>query len=238
MAGLLGEVQVNTLRNMRILIVEDEPKFADHIKRVLVEIGFVVDIARDGIEGKHMAVEGSYDLMLLDVMLPGIDGFSVLQAVREKKDFPIVLLTARDTVEDRVKGLNMGADDYVIKPFALPELLARVQALLRRGHAQDLAIMQLGDLELDLVKHRATRSGTRLDLSAQDFKLLALFLRRQGQVQSRTIVAEQIWDINFDCDSNVVDVAVRRLRKKIDDPFPVKLLHTVRGVGYVMETRV
>ena len=223
---------------MRILIVEDEPKFADHIKRVLVEIGFVVDIARDGIEGKHMAVEGSYDLMLLDVMLPGIDGFSVLQAVREKKDFPIVLLTARDTVEDRVKGLNMGADDYVIKPFALPELLARVQALLRRGHAQDLAIMQLGDLELDLVKHRATRSGTRLDLSAQDFKLLALFLRRQGQVQSRTIVAEQIWDINFDCDSNVVDVAVRRLRKKIDDPFPVKLLHTVRGVGYVMETRV
>lgn len=185
-----------------------------------------------------MAVEGSYDLMLLDVMLPGIDGFGVLQAVREKKDFPIVLLTARDTVEDRVKGLNMGADDYVIKPFALPELLARVQALLRRGHAQDLATMQLGDLELDLVKHRATRSGTRLDLSAQDFKLLALFLRRQGQVQSRTVVAEQIWDINFDCDSNVVDVAVRRLRKKIDDPFPVKLLHTVRGVGYVMETRV
>ncbi len=231
-------MQVNTLRNMRILIVEDEPKFADHIKRALVEIGFVVDIARDGIEGKHMAVEGSYDLMLLDVMLPGIDGFSVLQAVREKKDFPIVLLTARDTVEDRVKGLYMGADDYVIKPFALPELLARVQALLRRGHAQDLVVLQLGDLQLDLVKHRATRSGTRLDLSAQDFKLLALFLRRQGQVQSRTIVAEQIWDINFDCDSNVVDVAVRRLRKKIDDPFPVKLLHTVRGVGYVMETRV
>lgn len=135
-------------------------------------------------------------------------------------------------------GLNMGADDYVVKPVALPELLARVQALLRRGHAQDLAVLRLGDLQLDLVKHRATRSGTRLDLSAQDFKLLALFLRRQGQVQSRTIVAEQIWDMNFDCDSNVVDVAVRRLRQKIDDPFPVKLLHTVRGVGYVMETRV
>lgn len=222
---------------MRILTVEDEPKFADHVMQALVEIGFVVDIARDGIVGKHMALEGSYDLMLLDVMLPGIDGFGVLQAVREKKDFPIILLTARDTVADRVKGLQMGADDYVVKPFALPELLARVQALLRRGHAQDLTVMQLGDLHLDLVRHRATRSGRRLDLSAQDFKLLALFLNRQGQVLSRTILAEQIWDINFDCDSNVVDVAVRRLRQKIDDPFPVKLLHTVRGVGYVMETR-
>lgn len=225
------------LREMRILTVEDEPKFAEHVRQALVEIGFVVDLARDGIVGKHMALEGSYDLMLLDVMLPGIDGFGVLQAVREKKDFPIILLTARDTVEDRVKGLQMGADDYVVKPFALPELLARVQALLRRGHVQDLTVMQLGDLQLDLVRHRATRSGRRLDLSAQDFKLLALFLNRQGQVLSRTILAEQIWDINFDCDSNVVDVAVRRLRQKIDDPFPVKLLHTVRGVGYVMETR-
>ncbi|MDP3653306.1 MAG: heavy metal response regulator transcription factor [Rhodoferax sp.] len=222
---------------MRILIVEDEAKFADHIKQALVEIGYVVDIARDGVEGKNMALEGSYDLMLLDVMLPGVDGFGVLQELRERRGFPIILLTARDSVEDRVMGLNMGADDYVIKPVALPELLARVQALLRRGHAQDLAVLRLGDLQLDLVKHRATRSGTRLDLSAQDFKLLALFLRRQGQVQSRTVVAEQIWDMNFDCDSNVVDVAVRRLRQKIDDPFPVKLLHTVRGVGYVMETR-
>lgn len=222
---------------MRILIVEDEPKFANHVMQALVESGFVVDIACDGIVGKHMALEGSYDLMLLDVMLPGIDGFGVLQAVREKKDFPIILLTARDTVEDRVKGLQMGADDYMVKPFALPELLARVQALLRRGHVQDLTVMQLGDLQLDLVRHRATRSGRRLDLSAQDFKLLALFLHRQGQVLSRTILAEQVWDINFDFDSNVVDVAVRRLRQKIDDPFPVKLLHTVRGAGYVMETR-
>lgn len=224
--------------NMRILIVEDELKLADHIKQALVEIGFVVDVARDGIEGKNMALDGSYDLMLLDVMLPGIDGFGVLQLVREKKDFPIILLPARDRVEDRVKGLHMGADDYVIKPFELPELLARVQALLRRGHVQDLAILQLGDLQLDLVKHRATRSGRRLDLTAQDFKLLALFLRRQGHVLSRAVVAEQIWDINFDCDSNVVDVAVRRLRKKVDEPFPGKLLHTVRGVGYVMETRI
>lgn len=222
---------------MRILIVEDEKKFAEHVKRALGDIGFVVDIACDGIDGRHMALEGSYDLMLLDVMLPGVDGFGVLRAVREKKDFPIILLTARDTVEDRVEGLNMGADDYVVKPFALPELLARVQALLRRGHVQNLTVLQLGDLRLDLVKHRATRSGRRLDLSTQDFKLLALLLRRHGEVLSRTIVAEQIWDINFDCDSNVVDVAVRRLRKKIDDPFPVKLLHTVRGVGYVMETR-
>lgn len=223
---------------MRILIVEDEKKFAEHVKRALGDIGFVVDIACDGIDGRHMALEGSYDLMLLDVMLPGVDGFGVLRAVREKKDFPIILLTARDTVEDRVEGLNMGADDYVVKPFALPELLARVQALLRRGHVQNLTVLQLGDLRLDLVKHSATRSGRRLDLSTQDFKLLALLLRRHGEVLSRTIVAEQIWDINFDCDSNVVDVAVRRLRKKIDDPFPVKLLHTVRGVGYVMETRM
>lgn len=223
---------------MRILTIEDEPKFADYVMQALVEIGFVVDLARDGIIGKHMALEGSYDLMLLDVMLPGIDGFGVLQAVREKKDFPIILLTARDTVEDRVKGLQMGADDYVVKPFALPELLARVHALLRRGRVQDLTVMQLGDLQLDLVRHRATRSGRRLDLSAQDFKLLALFLHRQGQVLSRTIVAEQVWDINFDCDSNVIDVAVRRLRQKIDDPFAVKLLHTVRGAGYVMEMRV
>lgn len=225
------------LRDMRILIVEDEPKFAEHVQRALVDIGFVVDIARDGIDGKHMALEGCYDLMLLDVMLPGIDGFDVLRAVREKNDFPIILLTARDTVEDRVEGLSMGADDYVVKPVALSELLARVQALLRRGHTQDTTVLQLCDLQLDLVKQRATRSGRRLDLSAQDFKLLALLLRRQGQVLSRAVMAEQVWDINFDCDSNVVDVAVRRLRQKVDDPFPVKLLHTVRGMGYIMETR-
>lgn len=222
---------------MQILIVEDEPKFAMHVKQALATVGFTADIAIDGIDGKRMALEGGYNLMLLDVKLPGIDGFSVLQAVRKMKDFPIILLTARDTVEDRVKGLGMGADDYVIKPFALPELLARVHALLRRGPSHDLTVLQLGDLQLDLVKHRATRSGRRLDLTAQDFKLLALLLLRQGQVLSRTVVAEQLWDINFDCDSNVVDVAVRRLRQKIDDPFPAKLLQTVRGVGYVMEIR-
>ncbi|MDP2368868.1 winged helix-turn-helix domain-containing protein [Rhodoferax sp.] len=223
---------------MRVLNVEGEPEFADHVMRALVDIGFVVDIAREGIDGKHMALEGDYDLMLLEAMSPGIEDFGALLAVREKRDFPIALLTASDAVEDRVVGLRMGADDYLVKPFALPELLSRVQTLLRRDHPQDLAAMHLCDLRLDLAKHRATRSGVRLNLSAQDFKLLALLLRRQGQVQSRTILAEQLWDINFDCDTNVVDVAISRLRKKIDDPFSVKLLHTVRGMGYVMETRV
>ena len=231
------ELQISLLHAMQILIVDDEPKLAMYVKQALATVGFTADIAIDGIDGKRMALEGSYDLVLLDVKLPGIDGFSILRAVREKRNFPIILLTARDTVEDRVKGLSMGADDYVIKPFALAELLARVQALLRRGHSHDLTVLQLGDLQLDLVKHRATRSGRRLDLTAQDFKLLALLLLRQGQVLSRTVVAEQLWDINFDCDSNVVDVAVSRLRQKIDDPFPAKLLQTVRGVGYVMETR-
>jgi heavy metal response regulator len=222
---------------MRILVIEDEAKLAKYLKKGLSENGFVVDVASDGIDGKHLALEGSYDLLLIDVMLPGIDGFNVLKAVREHKDTPVLMLTARDAVEDRVKGLQDGADDYLVKPFAFSELLARVHALLRRGHAHDLALLQFGDLELDLAKHRATRAGQRIDLTAQEFKLLSLLLRRQGQVLSRTELAEQVWDMNFDSDTNVVDVAVRRLRSKLDEPFEVKLLHTVRGLGYVMEIR-
>ncbi len=222
---------------MRRLMVDGKPRFADDVMRALVGMGLVVDIAGEGIDGKHMALQGHCDLVLLEAMTPGLEDFGVLRAVREKRDFPIVLLTASDAMGDRIVGLRMGAVDYLVNPFALPELLSRVRTPLQRVHPPDLAVMQLGDLRLDLVKHRATRSGTRLYLSAQDFKLLALLLRRQGQVQSRTILAEQVWNINFDCDTNVVDVAVRRLRKKIDDPFSVKLLHTVRGVGYVMEMR-
>lgn len=222
---------------MRILVIEDEPKLADYLKKGLSEQSHVVDLARDGVDGLHLALEGVYDLIVLDVMLPGVDGFGVLAAVREQKDTPILMLTARDAVEDRVRGLEGGADDYLVKPFAFSELLARVQALLRRGRSQEPTLLRLADLELDLARRRAQRGGRRLDLTAKEFNLLALLLRRQGQVLSRTTLAEQVWDMNFDSDTNVIDVAVRRLRSKLDDPYDTKLLHTVRGMGYVLELR-
>ncbi|WP_251878749.1 heavy metal response regulator transcription factor [Achromobacter sp. Marseille-Q4954] len=222
---------------MRILVIEDEPKLADYLKKGLSEQSHVVDLARDGVDGLHLALEGVYDLIVLDVMLPGVDGFGVLAAVREQKDTPILMLTARDAVEDRVRGLEGGADDYLVKPFAFSELLARVQALLRRGRSQEPTLLRLADLELDLARRRAQRGGRRLDLTAKEFNLLALLLRRQGQVLSRTTLAEQVWDMNFDSDTNVIDVAVRRLRSKLDDPYDTNLLHTVRGMGYVLESR-
>jgi heavy metal response regulator len=222
---------------MRILVIEDEPKLADYLKKGLSEQSHVVDLARDGVDGLHLALEGEYDLIVLDVMLPGVDGFGILASVRAQKDTPILMLTARDAVEDRVRGLEGGADDYLVKPFAFSELLARVQALLRRGRTQEPTLLRLADLELDLARRRAQRGGRRLDLTAKEFSLLALLLRRQGQVLSRTTLAEQVWDMNFDSDTNVIDVAVRRLRGKLDDPFDAKLLHTVRGMGYVLESR-
>ena len=222
---------------MRILVIEDEPKLADYLKKGLSEQSHVVDLARDGVNGLHLALEGVYDLIVLDVMLPGVDGFGILASVREQKDTPILMLTARDAVEDRVRGLEGGADDYLVKPFAFSELLARVQALLRRGRSQEPTVLRLADLELDLARRRAQRGGRRLDLTAKEFSLLALLLRRQGQVLSRTTLAEQVWDMNFDSDTNVIDVAVRRLRGKLDDPYDTKLLHTVRGMGYVLDSR-
>lgn len=225
---------------MRILVIEDERKLARYLQQGLGENGYVVDIAHDGIDGKHLATEGDYDLVLLDVMLPGVDGFGVLSAFRKVKSTPVLMLTARDKVEDRVRGLENGADDYLVKPFAFSELLARVQALLRRGggvSGQEVTSLRLGDLELDLVRRKATRSNERLELSAKEFTLLALLMRRQGHILSRTQLADQVWDMNFDSDTNVVEVAVRRLRAKLDDPFPQKLLHTVRGMGYVLELR-
>ncbi|WP_238923897.1 heavy metal response regulator transcription factor [Achromobacter ruhlandii] len=222
---------------MRILVIEDEPKLADYLKKGLSEQSHVVDLARDGVNGLHLALEGTYDLIVLDVMLPGVDGFGILAAVRATKDTPILMLTARDAVEDRVRGLEGGADDYLVKPFAFSELLARVQALLRRGRSQEPTVFRLADLELDLARRKVARGGRRLDLTAKEFNLLALLLRRQGQVLSRTTLAEQVWDMNFDSDTNVIDVAVRRLRGKLDDPFEAKLLHTVRGMGYVLESR-
>ncbi len=226
---------------MRLLVVEDEPKLADYLHKGLSENGYVVDVARDGIQGRLLACDGEYDLVLLDLMLPGVDGFGVLKAMRERGQTPVLMLTARDKVEDRVRGLQEGADDYLVKPFAFSELLARVAALLRRGgngngHASGTQL-RLADLELDLASRKAHRGGTRLDLTAKEFTLLTLLLRRRGQVLSRTTLAEQVWDMNFDSDTNVVEVAVRRLRAKLDDPFDHKLLHTVRGMGYVLEDR-
>jgi two-component system, OmpR family, copper resistance phosphate regulon response regulator CusR len=226
---------------MRLLVVEDEIKLADYLKKALGENGYVVDVARDGIEGRHLATQGDYQLVLLDLMLPGIDGFGVLKAIRERSQVPVLMLTARERVEDRVHGLESGADDYLVKPFAFSELLARVAALLRRGTPTtapvQLTRLALADLEIDLVSRKASRADQRLNLTAKEFTLLSLLLRRQGQVLSRSTLAEQVWDMNFDSDTNVVEVAVRRLRAKIDDPFQGKLLHNVRGMGYVMEVR-
>jgi two-component system copper resistance phosphate regulon response regulator CusR len=226
---------------MRLLVIEDETKLAQYLHKGLSENGHVVDMAHDGIEGRRLALEGDYDLVLLDLMLPGVDGFGVLAAIRgRKRGLPVLMLTARDKVEDRVRGLEQGADDYLVKPFAFSELLARVHALLRRGQqlgAAPVTQLKLADLEVDLLSRRALRGEQRLDLTAKEFNLLALLLRRRGQILSRTTLAEQVWDMNFDSDTNVVEVAVRRLRAKLDDPFDAKLLHTVRGMGYVLEER-
>jgi two-component system copper resistance phosphate regulon response regulator CusR len=225
---------------MRLLVIEDELKLSEYLHKGLSENGYVVDLARDGIDGRRLAAEGEYDLLLLDLMLPGIDGFGVLKAVRARGNTPVLMLTARDKVEDRVRGLQEGADDYLVKPFAFSELLARVGALLRRGGASAQSTstqLRLADLEVDQVSRKASRADKRLDLTAKEFSLLSLLLRRRGQILSRTTLAEQVWDMNFDSDTNVVEVAVRRLRAKLDDPFNPKLLHTVRGMGYVLEER-
>jgi two-component system, OmpR family, copper resistance phosphate regulon response regulator CusR len=226
---------------MRILVIEDEAKLADYVKRGLSESGYTVDVARDGIEGRYLATEGDYQLVVLDIMLPGVDGFGVLAALRAKRNTPVLMLTARDRVEDRVQGLEAGADDYLVKPFAFSELLARVAALLRRGAGQNESAahshLSVSNLEMDLLSRKVWRDGQRLDLSAKEFALLALLARRKGQILSRTTLAEQVWDMNFDSDTNVVEVAIRRLRAKMDDPFKPKLLHNVRGMGYVLEER-
>ena len=221
---------------MKILIVEDEQKTGDYLKQGLSEAGFVADLARDGIDGLHLALTGDYDLVVLDVMLPKLDGWQVLREIRRQgKQLPVLFLTARDQVEDRVKGLELGADDYLVKPFAFSELLARVRALLRRGRTSEPELLQVADLELDLLRRRVTRAGKRIDLTAKEFALLELLLRRRGEVLPRSLIASQVWDMNFDSDTNVIEVAVRRLRAKIDDSFEPKLIRTVRGMGYVLE---
>jgi two-component system copper resistance phosphate regulon response regulator CusR len=221
---------------MKVLLVEDEVKTATYLSTGLSENGFVVDLARTGDDGLHDAMSGTYDLILLDVMLPRQDGWSVLSKLRAAgRATPVVLLTARDSVQDRVKGLELGADDYLIKPFAFSELLARMRSVLRRGPSRQTNVFRVDDLDVDIVRHHAHRAGRRLDLTAKEFLLLSLFVRRAGEVLSRATIAEQVWDMNFDPGTNVVDVHVRRLRAKVDDPFERKLIQTVRGRGYVLE---
>lgn len=222
---------------MKILIVEDELKTGQYLRQGLTEAGFVVDLTRDGTDGLHLALHGEYDLLILDVMLPGLDGWQVLQTLRQRGlHMPVLFLTARDQVEDRVKGLELGADDYLVKPFSFAELLARVRTILRRGRGgAEVTTLQVADLELDLLRRRVSRAGRRIDLTAKEFGLLELLMRRQGEVLPRSMIASQVWDMNFDSDTNVIEVAVRRLRLKIDESHEIKLIQTVRGMGYVLE---
>lgn len=223
---------------MRILIVEDDQRSREFLVKGLAESGYVADSAADGEDGLFQAIEHDYDLVVLDVMLPVMDGWRVLERMRARgRQMPVLFLTARDAVQDRVKGLELGADDYLVKPFAWAEFLARVRTLLRRGPARQAEVLQIADLELDIPRMKARRGGKVLDLTAKEFQLLCLLARRSGEVLSRTIIAEQVWDMNFSTDSNAVDVAMGRLRRKVDEPFPKRLIHTLRGLGYVMEER-
>jgi two-component system, OmpR family, copper resistance phosphate regulon response regulator CusR len=222
---------------MRILVIEDEPKTAAYLKKGLEESGYSVEVANDGSHGLILAQEEDYDVIILDVMLPWMDGWTVVKTLRATRTTPVLFLTARDDVNDRVRGLELGADDYLVKPFAFVELLARVRTLARRGPPRESELIRIGDLEMDVNRRRVKRGATRIDLTPREFSLLQLLARRHGEVLSRTQIASYVWDMNFDSDTNVVEVAIRRLRSKVDDNFPVKLIHTVRGVGYVLEIK-
>jgi two-component system copper resistance phosphate regulon response regulator CusR len=222
---------------MKLLIVEDEPKTGNYLRQGLIEAGYVVDLVCNGVDGLHLAGSGEYQLVILDVMLPGLDGLNVLSRLREAGwQVPVLFLTARSSIADRVQGLELGADDYLAKPFAFAELLARVRTLLRRGQALPQAErIVIADLVVDTLRRRVERGGQRIALSQKEYTLLELLARRRGEVLPRSLIASQVWDMNFDSDTNVIDVAIRRLRAKIDDDFDAKLIVTVRGMGYVLE---
>ena len=222
---------------MKLLIVEDEVKTAEYLQKGLSEQGCAVDVAHNGIDGQHLALVHDYDVIVLDAMLPGIDGFTLLRALRAVKQTPVIMLTARDSIEDRVRGLHDGADDYLVKPFSFLELLARLHALQRRGRSQDPVQVKIANLQIDLIARKVWRGITRIDLTAKEFALLVVLARRQGEILSKTAIAELVWDMNFDSNTNVVEVAIKRLRAKVDAPFSPKLLHTIRGMGYVLELR-
>lgn len=224
---------------MRILLVEDEVKTADYMCQGLTESGYVVDIANNGVDGCHLALTHNYDIIILDINLPEMEGWDVLKKIRKHKETGIIIVTARGRLEEKVRGLELGADDYIVKPFQFPELLARVKTLMRRTDSRPTTpdTLQVDDLQLDQGRHRALRGGKRIDLTAKEFTLLHLLMRHTGEVLTRTQIVSMVWDINFDCDTNVVEVSIRRLRAKVDDPFERKLIHTLRGVGYVLEAR-
>tara|TARA_R110000764_G_scaffold43760_1_gene98445 strand:+ start:1166 stop:1855 length:690 start_codon:yes stop_codon:yes gene_type:complete len=220
---------------MRILVVEDERKAAEYLRKGLSESGYQVAVALEGLDARHLIEEEEFDLIILDVMLPGMDGWQLIKLIRMRGQTPVLFLTARDSIEDRVKGLELGADDYLIKPFSYSELLARVRSLLRRAPLRELEHYRLDDLEVDVLRRQVSRSGQRIVLTNKEFALLHLLISHVGEVMSRTRIASEVWNINFDSDTNVVDVAIRRLRAKIDDPFQHKLIHTVRGMGYKLD---
>jgi two-component system copper resistance phosphate regulon response regulator CusR len=221
---------------MRILVMEDEPKAGEYLRTGLTESGYIVDVARNGRDGLHMANEFRYDLILLDVMMPEMDGWEVMRQLDKSAAVPVLFLTARGTLEDKLKGLDLGAEDYLVKPFSFAELLSRIRVALRRGNQQRADdVLRIADLEMDVPKRRVQRGDQRVTLTNKEFALLQFFVQNQGQVLSRSLIASRVWDMNFDSDTNVVDVAVRRLRQKIDEPFATRLLHTVHGVGYRCE---
>ena len=222
---------------MHILLIEDDQKTGEYLKKGLGESGYAVDWTQHGADGLHLALDGRYDLIILDVMLPGIDGWQIMEVLRKKLDVPVLFLTARDGLQDRIRGLELGADDYLVKPFSFVELLLRIRTLLRRGVVREPEHFHLADLQLDLLRRRVTRGDDLIVLTNKEFALLHLLLRREGDGLSRTLIAAEVWDMNFDSDTNVVDVAIKRLRAKVDNPYPVKLIHTVRGIGYVCEVR-
>ncbi len=221
---------------MKILVVEDEKKVANFLQKGLKEEQYVVDVAYDGLEGEHLAKTNDYDLILLDIMLPGKDGINILKTLRQcQVNVPVIMLTAKEMVEDKIKGFNAGCDDYISKPFSFEELLVRIRAVLRRGSGALSNVISFADLTLDLISHKVIRAGREIELTAKEYTLLEYLVRNPNRVLTRTMIAEHVWDYNYDSFTNVIDVYINYLRNKVDRGFPTKLIHTVRGVGYVLK---